>query len=376
MYPLCSDVSGCGVTGRTGIGKGENAMERVLMKGNEALAEAAMRAGCTAFFGYPITPQNEIPAYMANHMPKRGGVFLQAESEVAAINMVYGAAGAGARVMTSSSSPGISLKLEGISYIAAGELPCVIVNIVRCGPGLGGILPGQGDYFQAVKGGGHGDYRLIVLAPGSVQEMADLTREGFRLAEKWRNPVMILSDGILGQMMEPVTFDEEPLPLVPTPWATTGAKDREPNVINTLDIVGESFEIRNFELVEKYEKIKQEEARWQELNTEDAELILVAYGTVARVCRSAMEMARAKGLKVGLIRPISVYPFPDAAFAKAKEKKTRLLVAEMSAGQMIEDVRLAVEGQCMVDFYNRMGGMVPTPEDVVGKIEKLFQGGI
>ncbi len=351
-------------------------MERVLMKGNEALAEAAMRAGCTAFFGYPITPQNEIPAYMANHMPKRGGVFLQAESEVAAINMVYGAAGAGARVMTSSSSPGISLKLEGISYIAAGELPCVIVNIVRCGPGLGGILPGQGDYFQAVKGGGHGDYRLIVLAPGSVQEMADLTREGFRLAEKWRNPVMILSDGILGQMMEPVTFDEEPLPLVPTPWATTGAKDREPNVINTLDIVGESFEIRNFELVEKYEKIKQEEARWQELNTEDAELILVAYGTVARVCRSAMEMARAKGLKVGLIRPISVYPFPDAAFAKAKEKKTRLLVSEMSAGQMIEDVRLAVEGQCVVDFYNRMGGMVPTPEDVVGKIEKLFQGGI
>lgn len=351
-------------------------MAKVLMKGNEALAEGAIRAGCKAFFGYPITPQNEVPSYFAEHLPKNGGVFLQAESEVSAINMVYGAAGAGVRVMTSSSSPGISLKAEGISYIAAAELPCVIVNIVRCGPGLGGILPGQGDYFQATKGGGHGDYRLIVLAPGSVQEMADLAREAFRLAEKWNNPVMILGDGILGQMMEPVEFAENPLPAVEKPWATTGAKGRKPNVVNTLDIVGESLEKRNFELVKKYERIRAEEQQWQEINTEDADLILVGYGTVARIARSAMEMAREKGLKVGLIRPITLFPFPDKAFEQVKSKGTDLLVVELSAGQMIEDVKLAVNGNCRVDFYNRMGGMVPTPQEIVDRICMLMEGGL
>lgn len=352
-------------------------MARVLMKGNEALAEAAIRSGCKAFFGYPITPQNEIPSYMAEHMPEVDGVFLQAESEVSAINMVYGAAGAGVRVMTSSSSPGVSLKQEGISYIAAAELPCVIVNIVRCGPGLGGIHPGQGDYFQATKGGGHGDYRLIVLAPGTVQEMVDLTREAFALAEKWSNPVMILGDGILGQMMEPVDLDFEPLPETAKPWATTGASGRKPNVVNTLDIVPESFEKRNYALIEKYERIKKEEGKWQELYTEDAELVLVAYGTSARVARSAMEMARAQGKKVGLIRPITLYPFPDAPIARAANNKdTQFLVVEMSAGQMIEDVRLAAEGKSKIHFYNRMGGMVPTPQDVLAKIGTILEGGV
>lgn len=351
-------------------------MAKVLIRGNEALAEAAIRAGCKAFFGYPITPQNEIPAYMAQHLPLRGGVFLQAESEVSAINMVYGAAGAGARVMTSSSSPGISLKQEGISYIAAGELPCVIVNVVRCGPGLGGIHPGQGDYFQAVKGGGHGDYRLIVLAPGSVQEMADLTTLAFDLADKWRNPVMVLSDGILGQMMEPVVFSENTEPDLPEkPWATTGAVNRRPNIINTLDIVPESLERRNYELLDKYEQIKAEEIRWEEVKTEDADLILAAYGTSARVARSAVEMARKAGLKAGLFRPISLFPFPEEQIRKLAGPKRQFLVIEMSAGQMLEDVRLAVEGRCPVHFTNRLGGMVPTPEEVFEKVKSVLAGG-
>lgn len=350
-------------------------MAKTLMKGNEALAEAAIRAGCKAFFGYPITPQNEIPAYMSYHLPLRGGVYLQAESEVSAINMVYGAAGTGTRVMTSSSSPGISLKQEGISYIAAGELPCVIVNVVRCGPGLGGIHPGQGDYFQAVKGGGHGDYRLIVLAPGSVQEMADLTTLAFDLADKWRNPVMILSDGILGQMMEPVEFaSNQDISEVEKPWATTGAVGRKPNVINTLDIIPESLEKRNYELIAKYEKIKREEIRWQEVGTEDAELILVAYGTSARVARSAMELARKEGLKVGIFRPISLFPFPETQLGALASPECQFLVVEMSAGQMLEDVRLAVEGQCPIHFTNRLGGMVPTPEEVLVKIKGILEG--
>ena len=350
-------------------------MAKTLMKGNEALAEAAIRAGCKAFFGYPITPQNEIPAYMSYHLPLRGGVYLQAESEVSAINMVYGAAGTGTRVMTSSSSPGISLKQEGISYIAAGELPCVIVNVVRCGPGLGGIHPGQGDYFQAVKGGGHGDYRLIVLAPGSVQEMADLTTLAFDLADKWRNPVMILSDGILGQMMEPVEFaSNQDISEVEKPWATTGAVGRKPNVINTLDIIPESLEKRNYELIAKYEKIKGEEIRWQEVGTEDAELILVAYGTSARVARSAMELARKEGLKVGIFRPISLFPFPETQLGALASPERQFLVVEMSAGQMLEDVRLAVEGRCPIHFTNRLGGMVPTPEEVLVKIKGILEG--
>jgi len=349
---------------------------KVLMKGNEALAEAAIRAGCQAFFGYPITPQNEIPGYMAEQLPLRGGVYLQAESEVSAINMVYGAAGAGARVMTSSSSPGISLKQEGISYIAAGELPCVIVNVMRCGPGLGGIQPSQGDYFQAVKGGGHGDYRLIVLAPGSVQEMVDLTVLAFDLADKWRNPVMILADGILGQMMEPVEFPENYQPLqVEKPWATTGAANRAPNVINTLDIIPDSLEKKVLQLLEKYERIKQEEVRWEEEGTEDAEIILVGYGTCARIARSAMELARKEGLKAGLFRPISLFPFPEQRLKALAGPYRRFLAVEMSAGQMVEDVRLAVEGRSPVHLCRRLGGMVPTPEDVLAKIRELVEGG-
>jgi|SRR5690554_3147351 2-oxoglutarate ferredoxin oxidoreductase subunit alpha len=348
---------------------------KILMKGNEALAEAAIRAGCKAFFGYPITPQNEVPGYMADQLPLRGGVYLQAESEVAAINMVYGAAGAGARVMTSSSSPGISLKQEGISYIAAAELPCVIANVMRCGPGLGGIQPSQGDYFQAVKGGGHGDYRLIVLAPGSVQEMAELTTLAFDLADKWRNPVMILSDGILGQMMEPVEFPEDYQPLeVEKPWATTGAKGRERNIVNTLDIIPESLEKKVEKLLEKYERIKREEVRWKEEGTEDAEIILVGYGTSARIARSAMEQARQKGLKVGLFRPITLFPFPEERLRALAGPGRQFLAVEMSAGQMIEDVRLAVEGRSPVHLCRRLGGMVPTPEDVLAKIQELVEG--
>lgn len=350
-------------------------MAKVLITGNEALAEAAIRAGCQAFFGYPITPQNEVPNYMAEHLPLRGGVYLQAESEVAAINMVYGAAGAGARVMTSSSSPGISLKQEGISYIAAAELPCVIANVMRCGPGLGGIHPGQGDYFQAVKGGGHGDYRLIVLAPGSVQEMADLTALAFELADQWRNPVLILSDGILGQMMEPVVFSKEQKQAMPEkPWATRGNKDRPPNIINTLDIVPESLEKRNFELLAKYEKIKAAEVRWEAVDTSRAELILVGYGTSARVSRSAMELARAKGLEVGLFRPITLFPFPESQLAELAGGGRQFLVVEMSGGQMLEDVRLAVNGKSPVHFTNRLGGMVPTPEDVLQKVCEILEG--
>lgn len=350
-------------------------MAKILMKGNDALSEAAIRAGLKAFYGYPITPQNEVPAYMAEHLPLRGGVYLQAESEVSAINMVYGAAGAGARVMTSSSSPGISLKQEGISYIAAGELPCVIVNVVRCGPGLGGIQPAQGDYFQAVKGGGHGDYRLIVLAPGSVQEMADLTSLGFDLADKWRNPVMILTDGILGQMMEPVEFSEDQKPLkVEKPWATTGAVNRKANVINTLDIIPESFEKNLGVLLEKYEKIKAEETRWQEEEVEDADLILVGYGTSARVARSAMEAARKEGLKVGLFRPITLWPFPEQRLLELAKPDRKFVAVEMSAGQMIEDVRLAVNGISPVYLNNRLGGMVPTPEDVLQQIRDILEG--
>jgi len=345
------------------------------MKGNEALAEAAIRAGCRAFFGYPITPQNEIPGYMAQHLPEQGGVYLQAESEVAAINMVYGAAGCGVRVMTSSSSPGISLKAEGISYIAAAELPCVIVNVMRCGPGLGGIHPSQGDYFQAVKGGGHGDYRLIVLAPSSVQEMADLTFSAFDLADQWRNPVMILADGLLGQMMEPVEFgDREPV-RVEKPWATTGAQGRRPNVINTLDIVPESLERRNRALAAKYARIAQTEMRWHEYKTTDASLILAAYGTAARVARSAVDLARREGLRVGLIRPITLWPFPVQPFRELADGSRQFLVVEMSMGQFVEDVRLAVEGRGRVHFYNRLGGMVPTPREVLAEITAILAGG-
>lgn len=346
--------------------------EKVLMKGNEAIGEAAIRSGCRMFFGYPITPQTELAAYMAKKLPKiEGGVFLQAESEVSAINMVYGAAGAGARVMTSSSSPGISLKSEGISYIAGADLPCVIVNIVRGGPGLGGIQPAQSDYFQATKGGGHGDYHLIVLAPSSVQELVDLTQEAFDLADYYRNPVMIMGDGMLGQMMEPVEFGNYKCTkeLKEKTWATTGTQmKREHNVINTLFITPDELEnIVVDRYATKYAAIEKNEPKAEEYMTEDADIIIAAYGTIARVAKSAIKTAREAGLKVGLIRPITLWPFPYDTFKKYSDKT--FLSVEMSMGQMIEDVRLAIGKD--VAFYGRTGGMIPTPAEIVEKLKTL-----
>lgn len=348
--------------------------EKVLMKGNEAIGEAAVIAGCRYYFGYPITPQSELIEYMAKRLPQVNGVFLQAESEVAAINMVYGAAGAGARVMTSSSSPGVSLKQEGISYIAAGELPCVIVNIMRGGPGLGGIQPGQADYFQATKGGGHGDYHCIVVAPNSVQEMAELTVLAFNLADQYRNPVMLLGDGALGQMMEPVDFHNLPVIPVEKPWATTGMGERDkPNIIDTLRLNPEALEAVNDALQKKYALLQEQEVRWEETFTEDAELVLVAYGISSRVAYSAMEMARAQGYKVGLFRPITLWPFPKAALLKAVDKAAAVLTIELSAGQMVEDVSLAIRCSRPVHFYGRTGGMMMSPQDVYQKIVEIFE---
>lgn len=351
--------------------------EKVLMKGNEALARAAIESGCRFFFGYPITPQTEVAAYMAKQMPKIGGTFLQAESEVAAINMVYGAAGAGARVMTSSSSPGISLKSEGISYIAGSDLPCVICNIVRGGPGLGGIQPAQSDYFQATKGGGHGDYHMIVLAPASVQEMVDLVREAFDLADYYRMPVMIMGDGMLGQMMEPVIFSnyENKKELTEKTWATTGTgMKRKHNIINSLYITPEDLEELVMERYKKYEIIQNEEARAEEYMCEDADVIIAAYGTIARVAKSAIARSRAEGMKVGLIRPITLWPFASSVFAKYADRVRSFLTVEMSMGQMIEDVKLAVGNSAPVDFYGRTGGMIPTPEEIVEKLRTMLGG--
>jgi 2-oxoglutarate/2-oxoacid ferredoxin oxidoreductase subunit alpha len=344
-----------------------------LMKGNEALAEAAIRAGCNAYFGYPITPQSEILEYLTEHGRERGMIVLQAESEVASINMVYGAAGAGVRVMTSSSSPGVSLMQEGLSYIACAELPCLVVNVNRGGPGLGTIQPSQGDYFQSVKGGGHGDYRLIVLAPSSVQEMAGFVYDAFDLADKYRNPVMILSDGALGQMMEKVEFPEyDPAAHTPPkPWATTGKpKSRERNVITSLHIVPEKMEQINLHLQEKYRRIQEREVRFESVMTEDAEYIVVAYGLVARIAHRAVQLAREQGIKVGLIRPITLFPFPTDPLRKIAEKVKGMLVVEMNAGQMVEDVRLAVEGRVPVRFHGRMGGVIPSPVEVLEVIQK------
>jgi len=347
--------------------------ERVLMKGNEAIAEAAIRAGCRYFFGYPITPQNEVPEYMSRRMPEVGGVFLQAESEVAAINMVYGAAGAGGRVMTSSSGPGISLKQEGISYIAAAELPCVIVNIGRGGPGLGGIQPSQADYFQATKGGGHGDYKLIVLGPGSIQEAVEMMTEAFNLAEKYRNPVMLLGDGVLGQMMEPVVFPEpKPGPGVSRDWVTDGAKGRSPRIVTTLHLDPEVLEQHNIHLQKKYSEIERNEVKYEEYLTDDADYVLVSYGTTARICKTAIDMARAEGIRVGLLRLISLWPFPKAALGCIAQKTRAMMAVEMSMGQMIEDVRLAVCGKVPVHFFGRSGGMIPTPEEVLDNMRSSF----
>ncbi len=357
--------------------KGRIYMAKVLVKGNEALAEAAIRAGCRLFFGYPITPQTEVSAYMAKRMPKVGGLFLQAESEVAAINMVYGAGGAGARVMTSSSSPGISLKSEGISYIAGADVPCVICNIVRGGPGLGGIQPAQSDYFQAVKGGGHGDYHMIVLAPSSIQEMVDLTSDAFNLADEYRMPVMIMGDGMLGQMMEPVEFPEEGENAVVAEkgWATTGTRmKRKHNVINSLYINAKELEDTVLARQKKYDAIVENETRCEVVDADDADIILVAYGTTARIAKTAMAKAREMGYKVGLIRPITLWPFPAEAFQKVADGKKKFLAVEMSMGQMVEDVRLSVNGRGEVDFFGRTGGIIPTPNEIVEKIVELAGG--
>lgn len=350
-----------------------NKKEVRLMKGNEALAEAAIRAGIKAYFGYPITPQSEILEYFTEQAPKRNFTVLQAESEVASINMIYGAAGAGARVMTSSSSPGVSLMQEGISYIATAELPCLIVNITRGGPGLGTIQPSQGDYFQSVKGGGHGDYKLIVLAPSSVQEMADFVFEGFRLAEKYRNPALILADGALGQMMEKLVLPEEgSLPHVTPDWATIGkAKDRERNVITSLHIQPEKMEAVNHHLQEKYKAMEQE-VRFEEYFMDDAEIVFVAFGLSARICQKAVDIVREKGIKAGLIRPITLFPFPKQRIADAAQNAAGFMVVEMNAGQMVEDVQLAVNGKCPVYFKGRMGGMIPTPEEIAVELEAKF----
>jgi 2-oxoglutarate ferredoxin oxidoreductase subunit alpha len=352
-------------------------MEKVLMKGNEAFGEGAVRAGCRHFFGYPITPQSELPHYLARRLPEVGGVYLQAESEVAAINMVYGAAAAGARVMTSSSSPGISLMQEGISYIACAELPCVVVNIMRGGPGLGNIAASQADYFQAVKGGGHGDYRLPVLAPASVQEVIDLVVTAFDLADKYRNPVMVVGDGILGQMMEPVKLGPPPeVTTPPKPWATTGTLGRKSrNIINSLYIEPEELEKVNLRLQSKYRRMEEEEKRWEEYHATDAEVVIVAFGMVARIAKAVVDKMRKAGIPVGLIRPVTLYPFPDQPLVAGSSGPVKaFLVAEMNAGQMLEDVRLALCGRRPVHFYGRTGGMLTSVAEVEGKVREIWEG--
>jgi len=352
--------------------------EKVLMKGNEAIGEAAIRANCQGFFGYPITPQTEIGAYLSRKMIKIERVFLQAESEVAAINMVYGAAGTGVRTMTSSSSPGISLKAEGISYIAGAELPCVIVNIVRGGPGLGSIQPAQSDYFQATKGGAHGDFNMPVYAPASVQEMVDLVQDAFDTADMYRTPVMVMGDGMLGQMMEPVEFKERaPKALPEKTWAASGLKGRKKhNVINSLYLKSEDLERHNMKLQEKFKEIKKNEVRYEMYNCDGvSDLIMVAYGTTSRICKNVVKMAEKEGIKLGLIRPITLWPYPAEAFEKTiKNTKHGYISVEMSCGQMVEDVRLSVEGRKPVHFYGRTGGMVPHPDDILNKVREIVGG--
>ena len=351
--------------------------ELKLMKGNEALAEAAIRAGCDAYFGYPITPQSEVLEYLAREAHARTGmVVLQAESEIASINMIYGAAGTGKKVMTSSSSPGISLMQEGISYIACAELPCLIVNVVRAGPGLGTIQPSQSDYFQAVKGGGHGDYKLIVLAPSTVQEMVDHVKLAFELAFKWRNPVMILTDGALGQMMEKVElFPHTARTNEIHDWATVGKpKTRERTIITSLNIQPEKMQEVNLHLQRKYKEIEKEEIRYEAIDCEDADLILVAFGLVARICKKAADLAKEKGIKVGVFRPITVFPYPYDALNQIADSTKLFLTVEMNAGQMLEDVKLAINGKAPVEFIGRMGGIIPTPEEILHKIEEIYVG--
>ncbi len=355
--------------------------EIFLMKGNEAIAHAAIRYGADGYFGYPITPQSEIMETLMSEAPweTTGMVVLQAESETASINMVYGGAGCGKAVMTSSSSPGVSLMTEGISYIAAGELPCLLVNVMRGGPGLGTIQPSQADYFQAVKGGGHGDYKLLTLAPSSVQEMADFVALGFDMAFKYQTPALILTDGVIGQMMEKVVLPPfksrrtEQEIREQCPWATLGKPaDKKPNVITTLELDSHKMEINNLRLQAKYKLIEKEFCLHQELNCEDAEYILVAFGSAARICQKAMDIARAQGIKVGLIRPITLWPFPSQVIEKYGSKSKGILTVEMNAGQMIEDVRLAVNGKANVEHFGRLGGIVPTPTEVVDALQSKF----
>ena len=349
--------------------------ERVLMKGNEAIAEAAIRAGCRHYFGYPITPQTEIAAYMAKKMPKIGGVFLQAESEIASINMVYGAAAAGVRVMTSSSSPGISLKAEGLSYIAGSDIPALVVNVQRGGPGLGGIQPSQSDYFQATKGGGHGDYRMIVLAPASVQEMASLTIKGFNLADKYLMTSMILADGTIGQMMEPISFEDAEIETYEKPWALTGTEGkRAHNIVNSLYLQPDALEKKNFERYERYAIVEENEPMWEEFMMEDAEICVVAFGIASRVAKNAIVAAREEGIKVGLIRPITLWPFPSKPLAAAADKVKAFISVELNMGQMIEDVKLATGCKKPVTLCNRSGGMIPSPEQVLESIRQAQKG--
>jgi len=349
--------------------------DKVLMKGNEALAEGAIMAGCRCYFGYPITPQNEIPEYMSRRMPEVGGVFVQSESEVAAVNMVFGASACGKRAMTSSSSPGISLKQEGISYLAGAQLPAVIVNVQRGGPGLGNISASQADYFQATKGGGHGDYHMLVYAPSTVQEAFDLSVKSFEKADEYRTPVMILADGVLGQMMEPVRVKKRRVREFEKPWALTGCKGRAPNVVKSLFMGEGELEARNFALKKKYDKMRRKETMFDEYMVDDARLVVSAFGTAARIARSAVRAARAEGMKVGLIRPVTLFPFPDAPFIGAAKRAKKFLVIEMNLGQMVEDVRLAVEGRRKVEFYGRPGGGVPTPGELLKVMTKAYPKG-
>lgn len=348
-------------------------MSRVLMKGNEAIAEAAIRAGVHAYFGYPITPQSELPDYLARRLPERGGVFLQAESEVAAINMVYGAGGAGVRVMTSTSGLGFSLMQEGLSYLVGAEVPCVVVDMMRGGPGLGNIGPAQGDYFQVTKSAGHGDGRLLVLAPATIQEACDLTMLAFDLADRYRNPVVVLGDGLLGQLMEPVALPDPVSPGHDVTWATTGAGSGPARVITSIYLEPETLEAHNRHLQEKFRRA-QREVRWESYRLEDAAVAVVAYGTTARVARTAVDRARSAGLAAGLLRPITLFPFPSQAVREVAGRMRAILVAELSAGQMVEDVRLAADRRAPVRFYGRTGGMVITPPELFGEIEKAAAG--
>lgn len=348
-------------------------MPKTLMKGNEALAFAAIQAGCTHFFGYPITPQNEIPEYLARELPEAGGVFLQAESELAAINMVYGAAAAGGRPMTTSSSPGIALMQEGMSLLAAAELPCVIVNVQRGGPGIGTIQPSQGDYYQMTRGGGNGDYRIISFAPSTVQEGAEMMLKGFEIADHYRTPVFIVSDGMLGQMMEPVDL-EPPVKkeLPPKSWTATGHNNkRDSNIIKTLVLEPAVLEQKNIKLQEKYDRIAVAEVSYENYRVEDAEIVLTAYGSTARIARNAVDILRESGIEAGLLRPQTLWPFPNVGFQQLSRQCANILCVEMSCGQMVDDVRLAVNGRIPVHFYGRCGGVIPTPEELVEKARSI-----